>query len=132
MDRQLWQGAASLDPPGQPGTVARIFGLYDPRDPERPSVRRRLEAIKEREHARIEARLAAKEASKPLGTFPETISVAVPGSKDNAAIPGHAYTAEAEADVSAKTKSKKKKKGKSKAAKAAVRLSIVSSRLLTN
>lgn len=121
MDRQLWEGASRLDPPGQPGTVARIYGLYDPNDPERPSVTRRLEAIEERERARLEARLAAKDASKPLGTFEETIPVAVPGVKDDAAVPGHAYAAEAEVDVGAKSKSKKKKKGKSKSAKAAVR-----------
>ncbi|VDB95105.1 unnamed protein product [Peniophora sp. CBMAI 1063] len=120
MDRQLWEAALSLDPPGQRGSVARILGLYDPNDPERPSVTRRLEAIKERERARLEARLAAKEAAKPLGTFEETIPVAVPGIKDEAAVPGHAYAAEAEAVVGAKTKSKKKKKGKSKAGKTAV------------
>ncbi|KZV77082.1 hypothetical protein PENSPDRAFT_747291 [Peniophora sp. CONT] len=119
LDRSLWQGASSLDPPGQPGTVARIFGLYNPNDPERPSVTRRLEAIKERERARLEARLAAKEASKPLGTFEDTIPVAVPGLKDDAVVAGHVYAAESEADVGAKTKSKKKKKSKSKSGKAA-------------
>ena len=105
IDAKLWGQASTLDKPGESGTVARMFGLLNPRDPHR------LTSTKRRERKLLEQSPAPQTTPAPAASLYESsIPVAVPGAKDEAAVSGHKF-AETEPQGAAKGK-KKKKKGK--------------------
>lgn len=106
VDTVLWSLASKLDRPGKSGSVARLFGLLDPRD------QNRLTSSKRRQQKLLEYRSPQTTPAPAASLYEQFIPVAVPGVKDEAAVSGHMYTADAESEG---TSVKKKKKKKSKA-----------------
>ena len=107
LDKDMWTKASKLDRPGQAGTVARLYGLLDPKDPNRRTFFGRVK------------RALLEENPKPQTTpapaakvYESSIPVAMPGEKDEAAVSGHKYAAEGQDESVASKSKKKKKKGK--------------------
>ncbi|KZV62137.1 hypothetical protein PENSPDRAFT_758923 [Peniophora sp. CONT] len=106
IDTKLWGLAHKLDRPGQAGAVARLYGLLDPKDPNR------LTFAKRREKKLLEQSPPQTTPAPAASLYESSIPIAIPGVKDEAAVSGHQYTAEAESEGAVKSKKKKKKKGK--------------------
>ncbi|VDB83236.1 unnamed protein product [Peniophora sp. CBMAI 1063] len=118
IDATLWSSASKLDRPGQPGTVARLYGLLDPKDPKRPtSAKRRQQKLLQQDPAPQTTPAPAARVYEP------TIPIAVPGAKDDAIVSGHSYTAEVKFESPSKVK-KKKKKGKAASKASGTELSV--------
>ncbi|KZV62138.1 hypothetical protein PENSPDRAFT_692773 [Peniophora sp. CONT] len=105
LDTELWELARRLDRPDQKGTVARLYGLLDPNDPNRLTFKKKRETK------------LLKQSPKPQTTpapaasvYESSIPVAMPGARDDAAVSGHKYDAEAETEGTAPKGKKKKKK----------------------
>lgn len=109
IDAAFYDGACRLDAPGASGSVAKSFGFYSPKDPERPSLTKSLfrmfDTMLSARNLKLEA---ATTPAPPRQTFKETIPVTSPG--ESTATSGHAYRTEAAKEVAPKKKKKKTRK----------------------
>lgn len=103
-DRKLWAAARMYDRSGEPGAVARRFGLINPDDPDKPTFCGYM--FKSLDPA-SGVKLVASTTPAPLRNA-EQPSIPVAGPQDSAVKSGHAYLAEKE---STKLKGKFKTRG---------------------
>jgi len=103
VDVLMWEAAKHLDNPGESGRVAKMFGLINPHDRNRPTVTKYIFRSLEPSRGRIEA--STTPAPAPC-SFVEAIPIATPS--ESIAKSGHAYV---NAINENRPKSKKKTKG---------------------
>jgi hypothetical protein len=101
----MWEAAKGLDNPRQQGRVAKVFGLVDPHDGNRPTFTEYIFKSLEPSKHRIEASSTPAPAPPPP-TYVESIPTTTP--PESAAKSGHAYLNEIH---ESRPKSKKKTKG---------------------
>lgn len=109
IDTAFYDGACKLDAPGTSGSVAKSFGFYSPKDPERPSFTKYLFRVLDPKLSAKNLKLeAATTPAPPRQAFVETIPVANPA--ESTATSGHAYRTETAKEAAPKKKKKKTRK----------------------
>jgi hypothetical protein len=103
-DQFLWEAAKKLDRPGQPGRVAKEFGLINPNDPNRPTFTEFIFQSLDPRNTKTEA---AKKPDPAPSPYEETIPMAAP--TDSVARSGHAFLSEKQNSI---PKDKAKTRGK--------------------
>ena len=105
-DSTMWEAGKRLDHPGESGRVAKVFGLINPYDVNRPTFTKYIFRSLEPSRGRVEAASTPAPAPSP---YVEAIPIA--GTSESAAKSGHAYVSETN-----KNKPQNKKKTKRTAA----------------